>query len=473
MDRATRQSADPSPRELAANLREGRQIRRIMPALPPLPVDPVYVDVHGPMLGVAGVLGHPAPPAGGLRKIKRYIQRLMKKMLNPWWDLQTRFNHETTDTLSKVHIRTHEHGHRLNELLTYINQDPGIHSRLNDCFYNQQQQGLRLGREIDQLHVTAEEQRHRLDALTEQSQSDRSMGDTLSAGIAELKQALQTQTAANEERFQQLWEALHQTAASIEQLRDTVDQVRDEVHARPTPTPMGPPIKDIINRELRSEGKIAEAGLYFNPPITVEYDPERPQVAMVTERILEGIFVHSRLPMTPVKLLDLGCAESINAIEMASLGHKVTGVDLRSLPVPHPNFKMVIADLCNLPFDDETFDCAVALSTLEHVGLAWYTDEPSENSDFKAIQEAARVMKPGARFITTLPFGREAGETRVHRIYDQERLEKLLEPLKVSEISYGIRDGETWHFTHDAQRASSVDSIKRVSAVALVVAEKE
>ena len=476
MERTNRLVTEPSPRELASNLRDGRQNRRFQPTMTPpsepLP-GPTYVDLYAAMLPVSGLLGHGAPRTHGWRKLKRVMQRFAKAMIKPWLELQTRFNHATLDQMSQLQARNTEHGQRLtqrvNELLPFVNRNQQFHSRLNDCFYDQHQQGLRLGREIDQLHAAAEEHRHQLDTLMAEAKSDRAVADKLHATVAELTESIQSQTESHAERFKQLWQTLHQATATIEKLRESLE----EVQKQPAPPPAGPPLKDLINRELCSLGRIAEAGLYFNPPITVEYDPEKPQVSMITERILEGIFVHSRLPQKPVKLLDMGCAESINAIEMASLGHDVTGVDLRPLPVKHSNFKMVLADLCDLPFEDESFECVVALSTLEHVGLGWYTDEPEKNDDIKALEEGARVLKSGGRFITTVPFGKKAGETKVHRIYDQARLDRLLAPLKIVEIAYGVRDGETWNITHDAKLASAVDSIARVSAVALIVAEKE
>lgn len=475
MDRTNRLVTEPSPRELASNLRDGRQNRRFQPTMAP-PSDPLpgpmSIDVYKSGLPLSGLLGHPAPPAGGWRKLKRLMQRFVKALMKPWLEMQTRFNHMTLDQMSQIQAQTNEHSVRLtlrvNELLPYLSRNQQFHSRLNDCFYDQHQQGLRLGQEIDQLHAAIQEQRHQLDTLTDQTKSDRSIADSLHATVTELSESTQGQIDSNPERFKQLWQALHQATTTIEQLRESMETLQKQ----PPAAPAGPPLKDIINRELCSNGKIAEAGLYFNPPITVEYDSDQPKVSMITERILEGIFVHSRLPNKSVKLLDMGCAESINAIEMASLGHNVTGVDLRTLPVKHSNFRMVIADLCDLPFEDESFECVVALSTLEHVGLGWYTDEPEQNNDCKALEEGARVLKTGGRFITTVPFGRVAGETSVHRIYDQARLDKLLKPLKIIEIAYGIRNGESWTMTSDSAKASAMDSIDRVSAVALIVAEK-
>ena len=65
-----------------------------------------------------------------------------------------------------------------------------------------------------------------------------------------------------------------------------------------------------VNRELGAEGMIARAGLWFNPPVSVQIEDNQPTVAAVTERILESIFVHTRLPRPAARVLDLGCAES-------------------------------------------------------------------------------------------------------------------------------------------------------------------
>lgn len=225
-----------------------------------------------------------------------------------------------------------------------------------------------------------------------------------------------------------------------------------------------------VNRELGPAGIIAAGGLWFNPPVAVELRDGQPAVARVTERIIEEGFVLSRLPRPPGRILDLGCAESTNAIRVASLGYKVTGVDLRNLPLRHPSFLMVKADLGSLPFQDNAFDVAVSLSTIEHVGLPWY-GLTSRSTDHQVLAEVRRVLRPGGRLILTVPFGRLA-QTALHRIYDRSALEQLLHSLQPEEIAFGIRVQEAWIFTTDVLRAEQIDSSERVSAVALVVAKK-
>ena len=273
-----------------------------------------------------------------------------------------------------------------------------------------------------------------------------------------------------EQRIQALEEAEFALSQTIETLEKTfLSRVPSERERQIASLEEGFLLR--VNQELGRQGKIAQAGLWFNPPVIVQLDKNGPKVAGVTERILEPIFVHTHLPRPPARLLDLGCSESTNALEMASLGFEVVGVDLRSLPLRHPNFTMIQANLANLPFDDESFDAAVALSTLEHVGLGGYNKEECGSSDEQVVAEIFRVLKHGGRFLVTTPFGRRT-VTPMQRIYDRPQLDHLLRDFRVVERAYGIRDGDAWSCTLDEQRAEQVDGSERVSAVCLLVLEK-
>jgi len=232
-----------------------------------------------------------------------------------------------------------------------------------------------------------------------------------------------------------------------------------------------PATDDELNRELGNGGRIARAGLWFNPPVVVRFRDRKAVSIGVTERIIEHIFLHTRLPKPPARVLDLGSAESTNALEMASLGFDVTGVDLRNLPLEHPSLRMVCADIARLPFGASSFDTVISLSTIEHVGLEWYGPAPEQSTDHRVIAEVCRVLRPGGRFLLTVPYG-QAAVTPVHRVYDAAALDALLAPMERVETAYGVRDENAWTFTTDAARAAGADSTERVSAVALVVARK-
>jgi ubiquinone/menaquinone biosynthesis C-methylase UbiE len=94
-------------------------------------------------------------------------------------------------------------------------------------------------------------------------------------------------------------------------------------------------------------------------------------------------------------ILDLGCATGVLFdLLRRRVGHQgtITGVDF-SLKMaqqahrnsPFENVNVVDADALNLPFTDAIFDMAVAFSSFPH-----FADKK------KALQEAHRVLKPGA-----------------------------------------------------------------------------
>jgi hypothetical protein len=91
--------------ELAAAMRNGLDARRYFrnpPPLPPVPAPPA--ELLPQLAETAGLLGHPAPPGRGLSgRIGRLIRRAVKRLMNPWLDRQTQFNHSTAEYLKSVH----------------------------------------------------------------------------------------------------------------------------------------------------------------------------------------------------------------------------------------------------------------------------------------------------------------------------------------------------------------------------------
>jgi SAM-dependent methyltransferase len=216
-------------------------------------------------------------------------------------------------------------------------------------------------------------------------------------------------------------------------------------------------------------GEAAERHQPFAPPHVFTSAPHQPEME-VSEHIIESIFVHTRLPRPPARILDLGCAESANAVEMAGLGFEVVGADARDMTLQHPGLRVVRTDIGSLPFGDGSFDVVVSLSAISRLGLDRCGPPPGRTTDAQVIAEVRRVLRPGGRFIMTVPFGRRA-ITPDRQVYDGALLDALLEPFKRTETAFGVRDGESWSYTTDLSLAERADSGARVSAVALVVAE--
>ncbi len=174
--------------------------------------------------------------------------------------------------------------------------------------------------------------------------------------------------------------------------------------------------------------------------------PRTPPPPEGSEHVLEQVFLHTRLPAPPAQLLELSWGPAARGVELTSLGFQVTGVALDALPPPPGGGP------AGLPFPDESFDVVVALSDLAQAG---------RSADLHAVAEAARVLRPGGRLLLSVPFGRADGGS-----YDRARLEALLRPLAVVELTFGVRRGGRWAFAADEPAGGPR------GALALAVAEK-
>jgi SAM-dependent methyltransferase len=160
---------------------------------------------------------------------------------------------------------------------------------------------------------------------------------------------------------------------------------------------------------------------------------------VTTERIVEVPFVHANLKVaTGAAILDLGCNHSHFAIQLASLGYRVTGVDLDHYALTHPNLEFRRGDLLDLDIAPESFDAAVAISTVEHCGLGAYGGRQDPAGDLAVVRAVHRILRPGGRFLLTVPCGR-AGRVpgpAAYRVYDPPALERLVSGFDVEHAEY-------------------------------------
>jgi len=110
------------------------------------------------------------------------------------------------------------------------------------------------------------------------------------------------------------------------------------------------------------------------------------------------------------RVLDAGSAFAEPAY-LAALGglgaDEVVAVDLA--PVDVPGLHAVVADLRKLPFEDSSFDVALCISTIEHVGFdnSIYGIDADQGEDgiARALAELRRVLAPDGRLVVTVPTG--------------------------------------------------------------------
>ncbi len=113
-------------------------------------------------------------------------------------------------------------------------------------------------------------------------------------------------------------------------------------------------------------------------------------------RALIGRLLDRYVPAGSRRVLDAGCGTGATLEGLAARGFSVVGFDmrpegLRATARAIPEAGLFQADGTQLPLATESFDAALALDVLEHV------------DDRAMLAELARVLRPGAHLILTVP----------------------------------------------------------------------
>ncbi len=129
--------------------------------------------------------------------------------------------------------------------------------------------------------------------------------------------------------------------------------------------------------------------------------------------------------------MDAGPTGSLFPLIAASLGIKVTGIDILPWDIQFKNYTHLLADLKKIPIESNYFDLVSSISTMEHLGLPRFGETPDKDADIKGMKELIRVLKPKGHIILTVPFGKPIIFQNKHRVYDKKALKKLIGNLKI------------------------------------------
>jgi len=226
---------------------------------------------------------------------------------------------------------------------------------------------------------------------------------------------------------------------------------------------------EILNFAESHKGFKAQAGLWFNDPVVLRYLAGGVEVFNINERILEVPYVFGALVSLQdgAELLDVGGCESTVSLSLASLGFRVTQVDLRQQTLKHPNLTSVKSAIED--WDSSTkFDAIVCLSSIEHFGLGAYGEkEREEDADLQAMKLLWSLAKPGALLVFTAPFGRfEIGA--IQRVYDLTALDRVLSGWAVHDLRLGVELHDVgWRILGGRERAAEIMESSRPGVVLL------
>ncbi len=223
-----------------------------------------------------------------------------------------------------------------------------------------------------------------------------------------------------------------------------------------------------MNLATGYEGLAAQAGVFINEPVTVEYREAEVAVANVNERIVEIPFVfrEAHRLAAGARVLDVGAAESSVSLSLASLGYRVTAVDPRGYALHHPLLTERRIPLGEL--EGESFDGAILLSVIEHVGIDHYDQPSSDSADIDLVAQLRTLLLPGGLLLLTTPFGK-ARHAGFQRIYDDVRLRRLLEGWSIDHVEVAER-GSDVEWVHADTGIEPVDD--DVYRVVMVVATR-
>jgi hypothetical protein len=162
-------------------------------------------------------------------------------------------------------------------------------------------------------------------------------------------------------------------------------------------------------------------------------------------------------------VLDVGGSESTVGLSLASLGYRVTTVDPRPSPLSHPQLRQVASTIEDWE-EEERFDASILVSTIEHIGIGAYGLPASEDADLTAMSRVRDLTKDEGLLVLTTPYGRSAVEEH-QRIYDNDRLQSLLEGWRVEDFAVLRRtDPTTWVLEEDTSLPTDGSRVALVTA---------
>lgn len=207
---------------------------------------------------------------------------------------------------------------------------------------------------------------------------------------------------------------------------------------------LGQGVAEFLNWASGHRGYLAQAGVWFQPPLYVEHRSRGAAVNHVNERIVELAFAFKAVSdLKPAaRVLDIGSAESTLALSLASCGFKTVALDPRGYPIHHPDMQIVAEDVLKWSGPADAFDAIFCISTLEHIGLGSYDQGaiPAAGVDRAVLDRCSQWMGDDGYLILTVPWG-VGGDDGFQRTYDARMLEELLVAWDVVEKSVVLREG--------------------------------
>lgn len=119
-------------------------------------------------------------------------------------------------------------------------------------------------------------------------------------------------------------------------------------------------------------------------------------------------------------------------------GAHPTIIEYNPIISEHPDIEFMSVSEAQA-LESPQFDCGVSISSFEHDGLGRYGDPIDPDGDLKAMEMAARLIRPGGLLFLSVPVGSDRVVFNPHRVYGRKRLPLLLKGWEAI-AKFGLRD---------------------------------
>jgi len=109
--------------------------------------------------------------------------------------------------------------------------------------------------------------------------------------------------------------------------------------------------------------------------------------------------------------------------------------DYRPAKLELANLTSEAADLCDLPFEDQSISSLSCMHVVEHVGLGRYGDPMDPDGDLKAMAELTRVLAVGGSLLFVVPIGQPRIMFNAHRIYSYRQVVDYFSDLSLEQFA--------------------------------------
>lgn len=154
--------------------------------------------------------------------------------------------------------------------------------------------------------------------------------------------------------------------------------------------------------------------------------------------------------MRPAVHVDI--ASSLYFCSLMSAFIPITFYDYRPVDLQLNQLTSEQADLCLLPFEDDSIQSLSCMHVVEHVGLGRYGDLLDPEGDLKAISELKRVLAQGGSLLFVIPVGKPKVVFNAHRIYSYEQITDYFSDLELNEFALIVDNHENHDIIFQAEQ---------------------